>query len=91
MYKNHKVMFINRCLLENSQVPTRNRGRGVLRVMKVHQLLNLLCVPVIITQLVIVASPEEEKPTWLCVGFEWTTTFLWINGYLKGLSVALGR
>ena len=79
-------------LIADFQVPTTNRGRGVLRVMKVHQWINLLCVPVMITQLAILASPEDEMPTWLCIGFEWTTGFLWINGcYLKGFSVALGR
>ena len=78
-------------MLWHLQVANNNSGRGVLRLIRLHALINLLCVPMICADLVILGSPYQKMPLIMCGCLEWVTTFTWINGSFRGLMIALGR
>ena len=82
---------LNINMLWHLQVANNNNGRGVLRLIRLHTLINLLCVPMICADLIILAYPSEEMPLLMCVTIDWVTMFIWINGSFKGLMIALAR
>ena len=78
-------------MLWHLQVANNNSGRGVLRLIRLHTHINLLCVPMICADLIILASPYRKMPLPVCLCLEWVITFTWINGSFRGLTIALGR
>ena len=48
------------------QVTNDNSGRGVLRLIRHHNYINLLCVPMICADLFILALPTEQLPLLMC-------------------------
>ena len=73
------------------QVSRNTSGRGVLRLIKLHQRLNLLCLPALCTELTVLAWPLRAMPPSLCACLEWTVAFVSVNRYLSGLPIALSR
>ena len=82
---------LNINMLWHLQVANNNSGRGVLRLIRLHTLINLLCVPMICADLIILAFPSEKMPLLMCVSIDWVTMFIWINGSFKGLMITLAR
>ena len=70
---------------------TCTSGRGVLQLIKLHTLLNLLHVPSIAADLMILAAPTKEMPAPFCGCLEWVITFMWITSSFRGLAIALCR
>ena len=66
-------------------------GRGVLRLLKRQYCINLLGIPAILMELVILAMPTESMPSSVCLYLEWTVGFVRGNHYLGGLGIALSR
>ena len=56
-----------------------------------HLYINLLCVPAICTELVILAWPGNSMPTVVCVSLGWTAGFITMNRYTGGLPIAICR
>ena len=56
-----------------------------------HLCINLLSVPAICTELVILAWPGNNIPTVVCVFLGWTVGFINLNRYLGGLPIAICR
>ena len=73
------------------RVSSNASGRGVLRLIKLHYCINLLSIPALLIQMVILAMPSESMPSWVCLYLEWTVGFVRINHYLGGLAIALSR
>ena len=73
------------------QVSSNASGRGVLRLIQLHHFINLLCVPAIVMELIILALPTTSMPTLACLYLEWTVGFVRSNRYLGGLGIALIR
>ena len=78
-------------MLWHLQVANNNSGRGVLRIIRLHTWINLLCVPMICADLIILSSPSKKMPLYLCGALEWVITFMWVNSSFRGLMIALGR
>ena len=78
-------------LLWHLQVANNTSGRGVLRLIRLHAFINLICLPMICADLIILALPFKEMPLYLCGCLEWAITFIWVNGSFRGLMIALGR
>ena len=77
--------------LSTIQVANNTSGRGVLRLIQFHAFLNLICLPVICADIIILAYPVMKMPRYMCACLEWALTFIWINGSFRGLVIALGR
>ena len=73
------------------RVANSARGKGVLRLILQRQYLNMLCVPVLCIDLLILAWPSQEMPFLVCVFMECAVLCVWNNHYLGSLSIALGR
>ena len=73
------------------QVCSNASGRGVLRLIKLHHFINLLCVPAIVMELIILALPTTSMPALACLSLEWAVGFVRANRYLGGLAIALIR
>ena len=73
------------------RVSSNASGRGVLRLIKLHYCINLICIPSILIELWILAMPTESLPSAVCVYFEWAVGFVNGNRYLGGLAIALSR
>ena len=82
---------LNMNMLWHLQVANNSTGRGVLRLIRLHTLINILCVPMICADLIILAYPSEKMPLFMCVCIDWVTMFIWANGSFKGLMIALAR
>ena len=78
-------------MLWHLQVSTGVSGRGVIRLIRLNQGINLLCVPLIVSEMLILAWPLQNLPSAVCAAFEWTVGFMRANHLLSGLSVALCR
>ena len=78
-------------MLWHLQVANNNSGRGVLRLIQLHTYINLLCVPMLCADLVILAFPSTKMPSLMCGCLEWAVTFTWVNSSFKGFTIALGR
>ena len=68
----------------------RNK-KGVLQLILQKQHLNMLCVPVICIDLLILAWPSQQMPFPVCVFLECAALCVWNNHFLGSLSIALGR
>ena len=73
------------------RVSSNASGRGVLRLIKLHYCINLLSIPALLIQMVVLAMPRESMPFLVCLYLEWTVGFVRINHYLGGLAIALSR
>ena len=73
------------------QVSTNTRGRGVIKLIGLHQWIDMMWLPIIGTQLVILASPTAPMPAVACALLHLVGGFLWFNSYLRGLAIALSR
>ena len=73
------------------RVSSNASGRGVLRLIKLHYCINLLSIPVILIELVILTIPTNSMPSLICLFLEWTVGFVRVNHYLGGLAIALSR
>ena len=73
------------------RVSSSASGRGVLRLIKLHYIINLLNLPSILIELGILAMPTKSMPSLVCLYFEWTVGFRNGNHYLGGLAIALSR
>ena len=82
---------LNINMLWHLQVANNTSGRGVLRLIRLHAFINLICLPMICADLIILALPFKEMPLYLCGCLEWAITFIWVNGSFRGLMIALGR
>ena len=78
-------------MLWHLQVSTDVSGRGVIKLIRLNQGINLLCVPLIVSEMLILAWPLQNLPSAVCAAFEWTVGFMRANHLLSGLSVALCR
>ena len=78
-------------MLWHLQVANGDSGRGVLRLIRLHTHINLLCVPMICADLFILALPTEQMPLLMCGVMELVITFTWVNSSFRGLMIALGR
>ena len=78
-------------MLWHLQVANNNSGRGVLRLIRLHAWINLVCVPMICADLIILVSPSKKMPLYMCMFLEWVITFMWVNSSFRGLTIALGR
>ena len=78
-------------MLWHLQVANSNSGRGVLRLIRLHAWINLVCVPMICADLIILVSPSKKMPLYMCMCLEWAITFMWVNSSFRGLTIALGR
>ena len=73
------------------QVASSAPGRGVLRLLLVQQQVNLLCIPALILQLLMVASPSLHMPPLLCLLVVILLIIIIINRTFSDIAVALGR
>ena len=63
----------------------------MLRLLLIQQQINLLCIPAICLQLVMVADPSTDMPHLLCLTLEFLFTIVAANRAVSDLAVALGR
>ena len=73
------------------RVSSHASGRGVLRLIKRQYCINLLSIPAILTELVILAMPTKSMPSLVCFYLEWTVGFVRANHFLGGFGIALSR
>ena len=73
------------------RVATAASGRGVLRCIRFHTWISLICIPVICGDLALLTGVHKYLPPLLCGIFDVLTPFLWFNASFRGLSIALGR
>ena len=73
------------------QIATNAKGRGVLRLLLYHQQINLLCIPGIFLQILIVAFPSISMPSIVCYFLEILFLIVVTNRMVSDLTVALGR
>ena len=73
------------------RVATNASGRGVLRLILLQQRLNLLSVPIICMELLILCYPSEKMPKLFCVSFEGMFGFMLVNRQLSSICIGLGR
>ena len=78
-------------MLWHLRVSNDSRGRGVVRLILLHQYINLLCAPVICTNLVILATPSREIHPLFCAFFEYGLDFAMTSRYVGSLVIAFGR
>ena len=70
---------------------TNVSGRGVLRLIWLQQIINLLSIPMITMELIILAHPTTKFPILFCMWFEFICVFTWANRHFSSLFIALGR
>ena len=73
------------------RVATAASGRGVLRCIRFHTWISLICIPTIGGNLTLMAGVFKYLPPLLCGILDVLTPFLWFNISFRGLSIALGR
>ena len=73
------------------RVATDASGRGVLRLIQLHQRLSILSVPAICVQLALLLVPELKLPSPLCMCFEGLLIFMRMNQHLGSFAIATGR
>ena len=59
--------------------------------MRLHQRINVMSIPLICLQIVILSRPSWKMPSPICFAFEWMNNFIWVNRNLSGLTIAFGR
>ena len=70
---------------------TNVSGRGVLRLIWMQQMINLLSIPMITMELIILAHPTTKFHILFCMSFEFIGVFTWANRHFSSLVIALGR
>ena len=79
-------------MVENAfQIATDSKGRGVLRILLIQQQMNLLCIPALCLQLIVVAYPSTNMPNLVCLLLEMLFMLVSTNRAISDLAVALGR
>ena len=73
------------------QVSNSNAGRGVLRLIYIHQCIKLLDIIAICIAVAILLHPEEKLSPMLCLYFEALVGFIRIDYYMAGFTIAFGR
>ena len=73
------------------QIATSAKGRGVLRLLLMKQQINLVCLPALFIQLLIVANQSGHLPSLVCFSVEVMDMIASINCALSGFLVAFGR
>ena len=73
------------------QIATSAKGRGVLRLLLMKQQINLVCLPALFIQLLIVANQSGHLPSLVCFSVEVMDMIASINCAFSGFLVALGR
>ena len=71
------------------RVASNASGRGVLRLILLQQRLNLISIPIIGMELLILS--EKKMPKLLCIPFEGMVVFALINRQLSSICIGLGR
>ena len=83
--------FLATNMLCQLRVATEASGRGVLRCIRLHTWISLICIPVICGDLALLAGAHKYVPPLLCGPLDVLVPFLWANISFRGLSIALGR
>ena len=73
------------------QVATNQSGRGVLRLLRIQQQINLICVPAMCLQLALFANNPNHVPQWLCLSDQIMWTIVTLNRIISDTVLALGR
>ena len=73
------------------QVSSDARGRGTIKLIRLHQWIDMLWLPIMAAQLAILASPATQMPIVACLLSQLVYGFLWFNSYFRGLAIALSR
>ena len=73
------------------RVATAASGRGVLRCIRLHTWISLICIPVICGNLALLAGAHKDLPPLLCGVLDVLTPFLEFNISIRGLTIVLGR
>ena len=73
------------------RVASAASGRGVLRCIRFHTWISLMCIPVICGDLALLAGAHQDLPPLLCGILDVLTLFLGLNISFRGLTIALGR
>ena len=78
-------------MLGQLRVATESSGRGILRCIRFHTWISLVCIPVICGNFMLLAEVHKMFPPLLCGSLDVLTPFLWTNMSFRGLAIALGR
>ena len=78
-------------MLWHLRVANNARGRGVIRLILLQHLINLLYLPVISFNLLILAMPSREFPILVCGLLEYACEFAFNSRCVGSLAIALGR
>ena len=78
-------------MLVQLRVATEASGRGVLRCMRLHTWISLVCIPLICGDLAILAGSYKDLPPILCMPLDVLVPFMWSNMAFRGLTIAMGR
>ena len=73
------------------QVASDARGRGVLRLLLRQQQINLLCIPALCLQVVLLTYPSTKMPPALCLSFDIAALLVCVNRIISIFTIALGR
>ena len=80
-----------RLKIDYFQIASSARGRGVLRLLLIKQQMNLVCVPAIVLQLLMVASPSMIMPPAMCIILETLYITALTDHNVGHFTVASGR
>ena len=83
--------LLNNNLCNLFQVATNQSGRGVLRLLRIQQQINLICVPAMCLQLALFANNPNHVPQWLCLSDQIMWTIVTLNRIISDTVLALGR
>ena len=61
------------------------------RLMRLHQRINVVSLPLICVQIAILSLPSQKMPSPICFAFEWMMNFIWVNRTHSSLAIAVGR
>ena len=78
-------------LLFSFQIASSAKGRGVLRLLLIQHQINLLCIPTLCLELLILAYPLRYMPGLLCISLEILVHIVTTNRTVFNLAVASGR
>ena len=84
-------VFLLTNMLNQLQVATQASGRGVLRCIRFHSWISLLCLPAICGDIALLTGSHKELPPVLCGSLDVMAQFLWSTHSFRGLSIALSR
>ena len=79
-------------LLFSFQIASSAKGRGVLRLLLIQHQINLLCIPTLCLQFLVLGYPLHiHVPPLICLLLEILVTMVTTNRTVCNLAVALGR